>query len=68
MHILNQSPIVFVQNKTPEEAWSGGQPSVEYLRVFGCIAYVHVANVKRNKLDDKSVATVLLGVSEESKG
>lgn len=30
VHIQNRSPTVAVVNKTPEEAWSGEKPSVEY--------------------------------------
>lgn len=52
---------------TPEEDWSGSKPSVEHFRVFGCLAYVHVPDSKRIKLDDKSMKCILLGVSEESK-
>lgn len=33
----------------------------------GCIGYVHIPDVKRNKLDDKSIKCVLLGFSSESK-
>lgn len=56
-----------MKNKTPQEAWSGFKPSVEYFRVFGCVSHVHVPDCKRAKLDDKSVRCVFLGVSEESK-
>lgn len=52
---------------TPEEAWCGVKPSVEHLRVFGCIEHAHVADVRRTKLEDKIHYCVLLGVSEESK-
>ena len=52
---------------TLEEAWSGVKPSVEHFRVFGCISHVHVLDIKRTKLEDKSFTCVLLGVSEESK-
>nr|XP_023878197.1 uncharacterized protein LOC111990642 [Quercus suber] len=52
---------------TPEEAWSGVKPNVDYFRVFGCIGHVHVSDSKRKKLDDKSFQCVLLGMSEESK-
>ena len=51
----------------PKEAWSGIKPSVEYFKVFGCLAHVHVPDQKRIKLDDKSFQCVLLGVSDESK-
>ena len=56
-----------VKNQTLEEAWSGSKPSIEHFRVFGCVAHVHIPNVRRTKLDAKSFTCVLLGLSEESK-
>lgn len=56
-----------VEGMTPEEAWSGVKPIVEYFRVFGCIGFVHIPDQRRRKLDDKSKKCVFLGVSEESK-
>jgi hypothetical protein len=35
--------------------------------VFGCIAYAHVPDEKRKKLDDKGVKCIFLGISEHSK-
>ena len=67
VHVLNRSPTLAVQHSTPEEAWSGMKPTVEYFRVFGCLAHVHVPDQRRIKLDDKSILCVLLGVSDESK-
>ncbi|CAL2242013.1 unnamed protein product [Prunus armeniaca] len=52
---------------TSEEAWTGRKPAVDHFRIFGCLAYAHVLDQKRGKLDDKSVKCVLLGVSEVSK-
>ena len=66
-HVLNRSPTMAVMNQTPEEAWSGSKPSVDHFRVFGCVAHVHIPDVKRTKLDAKSFTCVLLGLSEESK-
>eukprot|EP00268_Persea_americana_P068892 TRINITY_DN9688_c0_g1_i1.p1 TRINITY_DN9688_c0_g1~~TRINITY_DN9688_c0_g1_i1.p1 ORF type:complete len:612 (-),score=107.26 TRINITY_DN9688_c0_g1_i1:387-2222(-) len=66
-HLLNRSPTIAVRNKTPEEAWSGRRPSIDHLRIFGCIAYAHVPDEKRKKLDDRGVKCVFLGVSAESK-
>ena len=66
-HVLNRSPTLAVKGVTPEEAWSGVKPNVDYFRVFGCIGHVHVPDNKRKKLDDKSFQCVLLGVSEKSK-
>ncbi|CAL9003641.1 unnamed protein product [Prunus brigantina] len=67
VHVLNRCPTFAVKNKTPEEAWSGHKPSVDYFRIFGCISHVHVPDNKRVKLDAKSFKCILLGVSEESK-
>ena len=67
VHVLNRSPTLAVKDRTPEEAWSGDKPSVEYFRIFGCISHVHISDKRRTKLDDKSLQCVLLGVSDESK-
>lgn len=66
-HVINRSPTLVTKDKTPEEMWSGVKPKVDYFRVFGCLAHVHVPDQKRKKLDDKSIQCVFLGVSEESK-
>ena len=66
-YVLNRSPTLSVKDVTPEEAWSNNKPAVHYFRVFGCIAYAHVADVLRKKLDPKGTKCVHLGVSEESK-
>lgn len=67
IYLLNRSPTIAVRDRTPEEAWSGRRPSVDHLRIFGCIAYAHVPDEKRKKLDDKGEKCVFLGVSEQSK-
>ncbi|KAL8137841.1 hypothetical protein V2J09_003842 [Rumex salicifolius] len=66
-HVLNRCPALVVLNTTPEEAWSGVKPSVEHFKIFGCIGHVHIPDVKRTKLDHKSVKCVFLGFSSESK-
>lgn len=52
---------------TLKEAWSGGKPSADHFRIFGCVGHVHVPNAKRTKLDDKSVKCIFLGFNSESK-
>jgi hypothetical protein len=56
-----------VQYKTPEEAWSGVKPTINYFRVFECLAHAHIPDQKRSKLDDKIKKFVLMGVSDKSK-
>ncbi|KAK2979848.1 hypothetical protein RJ640_000735 [Escallonia rubra] len=64
----NRCPTRSVWNQTPQEAWTGYKPSVSHLKVFGSIAYVHVPDQQRKKLDDKSEKFIFIGYSQESKG
>ena len=66
-HLLNRSLTLAVKNLTPEEAWSGRKPTVDYFRIFGCIAYAHIPDEKRRKLDNKGEKCIFLGVSDKSK-
>lgn len=68
IYILNRSPTKEVPNLTPKEAWSGHKPSVAHLRVFGCLAYVHIPVQKRKKLDAKSQLCIFVGYSTPTKG
>jgi hypothetical protein len=52
---------------TPLEKWSGRKPLVGHLRTFGCIAWAHILDDKRKKLDAKSHACIMMGYSKESK-
>ncbi|XP_071740805.1 uncharacterized protein [Rutidosis leptorrhynchoides] len=66
-HILNRYISRSLDDKVPEEMWSGMKPSVDHFKGFGCIAYVHVLAQLRTKLEDRSQKCVFLGVSLESK-
>jgi len=48
---------------TPEEKFIGKKPDVSHLKVFGCIAYVHVPDEKRSKLDPKVKKCIFIGYS-----
>jgi len=67
IHVINRSLTSAVKEMVPEERWSGIKPKVDYFRVFGFVAYVHIPEQRRTKLDSRSTKCVLLGVSEESK-
>ena len=41
-YLVNRSPSLALEDKTPQEVWTGKKPSLSHLRVFGCDAYVHV--------------------------
>ena len=52
---------------TPEESFSGKSPSVEHLRIFRCIVYIHVPKDKEKKLEPSRNRGILIGYSESSK-
>lgn len=67
VHLLNRCHTLAVKDKTSKEAWSGFKPLVEHSRVFICIGHVHIPDKNKQKLDDKSLWCVFLGLSQESK-
>ncbi|KAM0011112.1 putative RNA-directed DNA polymerase [Helianthus debilis subsp. tardiflorus] len=66
-HIVNRCATSALEDKVPEEAWSGKRPNVDYFKIFGCLCYVHVPTQLRSKLDDRSHKCIFLGISTESK-
>jgi hypothetical protein len=42
-----------VHGMTPEEKFISKKPNVTHHRLFGCITYVDVPDMKRSKLDPK---------------
>ena len=66
-YLLNRCPTKQVKGKTPQEAWSGYTPNVEHLRIFKCVAYAQVPEVKMKKLDNHNEKYIFIGYSEESK-
>ena len=66
VHLLNRSPTSALDGKTPYEAWHGRKPTVSYLHVFGCLAFVKELN-HVGKLDDRSSPGVFIGYAEGAK-
>ena len=55
VYIMNQYPKKSVKNKIPEESWTVMNHSVSHLNFFGFVAYAHVPDELRNKLDKKDL-------------
>ena len=53
VYIMNRCPTKSVKNKVPQEAWTGMNHSVSHLNFFCCVAYAHVPDELRRKLDKK---------------
>ncbi|MCO5594985.1 hypothetical protein L7F22_049020 [Adiantum nelumboides] len=67
-HVFNRCPTRALKAITPYKSWYDRKPSVNYLRVFGCLAYAHIPQQLRGKLDDKAVKCIFVGYSSGSKG
>ena len=53
-YLVNRSPSSVLDDKTPQEVWTGKEPSLTHLKVFGCDANVHVPKENKIKLDKKA--------------
>ena len=62
---LNRVPTKMVQ-KTPYEIWTGKCPSMSFIRIWGCEAYVK--RQVSDKLGPKSDKCYLVGYPKETKG
>ncbi|KAG8501115.1 hypothetical protein CXB51_003217 [Gossypium anomalum] len=56
--LINRSPSIAIEKKTPQEVWSGNSANYSDLKIFGCPAYAHVDN---GKLEPRSIKCVFLG-------
>ncbi|KAG8480597.1 hypothetical protein CXB51_024789 [Gossypium anomalum] len=63
--LINRSPSVSIEKKTPQEVWSGNSANYSDLKIFGCPAYAHIDN---GKLESRSIKCVFLGYKAGVKG
>lgn len=63
-YIINRTPsksIHAAKNITPAELWFSVKPDVSKMRVFGSVAYNHIPDQKRNKIDEKCEKLLMVG-------
>ncbi|KAG8492823.1 hypothetical protein CXB51_010147 [Gossypium anomalum] len=63
--LINRSPSVAIEKKTPQEVWSGNPANYFDLKMFGCPVYAHVDN---GKLEPRSIKCVFLSYKAGVKG
>ena len=54
IYLINRSPSIPLKGDVPQRVWTGKDVSYQHLRVFRCLAYMHVAKDQKSKLDNKS--------------
>ena len=68
VYLMNRCTTSGVHEVTPHEKYFGKKPNLSHIRIFGAIAYVHIPDETRQKLDPKSEKCILVGYSLEQKG
>jgi hypothetical protein len=56
-----------LEDKTPDEAFTGVRPEIGHLRIFCCPVYIHVPKEKRTKLEPSRINDMFVGYNETSK-
>ena len=68
VHILNRCDSSAVKGATPFEIWHKRKPDVSHLRVWGCLAYVHIQKDKRSSLGPHMEKCIFIGYPDGYKG
>uniref|UniRef100_A0A803Q806 Integrase catalytic domain-containing protein n=1 Tax=Cannabis sativa TaxID=3483 RepID=A0A803Q806_CANSA len=67
-YLINRSLSSPLEYKIPEVVWSGKEMNLSHLKVSGCVAYVHISDQGRNKLDPKSKKCTFIGYGGDEFG
>ena len=68
LHTYNVTLVKQADYKTLKELWSGQKLNISHLRVFRCLAWVHILKKRRHKLQPNSRAMIFVGYEPGSKG
>jgi hypothetical protein len=60
-YLVRRSPSSVLDDKNPQEVWTGKKPSLTHIKVFGCATYVHVPKKNMSKLDKKVEKCIFIG-------
>ena len=52
-----------MKDQTHFEAWYGYKPSLHFLKIFGCLCFTHVPQIKRDKLDKRAFPSIFISYS-----
>ncbi|KAL0641684.1 hypothetical protein Bca4012_102622 [Brassica carinata] len=67
-YLINRTPTLILQGQSPFEVLNQYKPSIEHMKIFGCLCFVMVPGEIRNKLEAKSSKAMFIGYSSSQKG
>ncbi|KAM1069409.1 hypothetical protein ACFX13_001358 [Malus domestica] len=67
-YLINRLPSRVLGFKSPMEIIKNRKVDLSHLKVFGCICFVHVQSLHRDKLDPRATKCIFLGYSSTQKG
>ncbi|KAK1422630.1 hypothetical protein QVD17_17916 [Tagetes erecta] len=66
-YLINRTPTLVLNGKTPYEMFFGFSPSLDHLRVFGCLCFCTILN-NSDKFSSHAEKCVMVGYSNQKKG
>lgn len=67
-YLRNRSPNSSLKGITPYEVLFNQKPNVSHLKVFGCLAFLHIPTENRRKFEEKSRRVIFVGYPAGTKG
>ncbi|XP_010422526.1 PREDICTED: uncharacterized protein LOC104707795 [Camelina sativa] len=67
-YLINRTPTKVLQDISPFEVLNQIKPSLNHLRVFGCVCFFLIPGEQRTKLDAKSTKCMFIGYAISQKG
>ena len=67
-YLINRTPTKVINDLSPFEVLNKTNPSLDHLRVFGCLCFMMIPGELRNTLDAKSSKAMFIGYSSTQKG
>ena len=60
-YLINRTPSVLLDGKTPYEILFNAKPSYEHIRIFWCLCYVYNDQKPKDKFKEQSKMCVFIG-------
>lgn len=66
-HIVNRTPSIVLDWKTPFEKLYQEPPDLSYFKVFGCLAYATNTKPHKTKFESRAIPSVFIGYAQNQK-